>query len=109
MIRFEVPGRPAPKGSARAINIRSRARLVASSSDANAKALKAWDRAVRTRVDELLGTLLLARTLEAPMSARWLHQALAELVDVDGAAPELATDDGRAFTGQQHEGVGLRA
>lgn len=48
MIRFEVAGVPAPKGSARAINIPGvGARLVPSTSNKNRDNLKAWDRDVR--------------------------------------------------------------
>jgi Holliday junction resolvase RusA-like endonuclease len=73
VIRFEVLGTPAPKGSARAINIRGRARLIASGSNANRKALVEWDRAVRGRVDELLGgrgTLFMNAPLEVHLVFR---------------------------------------
>lgn len=46
MITLDVLGCPAPKGSARAMNIGGRARLIASSSGANAKAQKAWAKAI---------------------------------------------------------------
>lgn len=48
MITLDVLGTPAPKGSARAMNIAGRARLIASSSNANAKAQKAWANAITT-------------------------------------------------------------
>lgn len=47
MIVLDVLGTPAPKGSGRAILISGQARHVASGSDANRSALKAWDTAVR--------------------------------------------------------------
>ncbi len=47
MIILEVLGAPAPKGSARAMLIGGRARVIASGSTANQKQLKGWDVAVR--------------------------------------------------------------
>ena len=47
MIVIRVTGVPAPKGSARAMNIGGRARLIASSSGANARKQAAWVAAVR--------------------------------------------------------------
>jgi len=46
MITLDILGTPAPKGSARAMNIGGRARLIASSSSANAKAQKHWAKAI---------------------------------------------------------------
>ena len=45
---LDVLGTPAPKGSARAMNIGGRARLIASSSSANAKAQGKWAKAIAT-------------------------------------------------------------
>jgi crossover junction endodeoxyribonuclease RusA len=56
VITLDVLGTPAPKGSARAMNIAGRARLIASSSDSNAKAQKVWVKAIAhamAGVDEL--------------------------------------------------------
>lgn len=47
MIRLDVIGTPAPKGSARAITIAGRARLVPSSSDTNKRAQAAWVKAIQ--------------------------------------------------------------
>jgi crossover junction endodeoxyribonuclease RusA len=47
VITLDILGTPAPKGSARAMNIGGRARLIASSSGANAKAQKAWVKAIQ--------------------------------------------------------------
>jgi len=47
MIRLDVLGTPAPKGSARAMNIRGKARLIASGSKANEKAMLTFETAIR--------------------------------------------------------------
>jgi Holliday junction resolvase RusA-like endonuclease len=51
-VTFIVHGTPAPKGSARAINIAGHARLVASSSDANARRQRAWVKAIHTATQD---------------------------------------------------------
>ena len=48
VLEFDVAGIPAPKGSARAMLIGGRARLIASGSNANGKAMRLWATAVRT-------------------------------------------------------------
>ncbi len=50
MMTIDVLGTPAPKGSARAMNIGGRARLIASSSGANAKAQARWVKAIAAAV-----------------------------------------------------------
>jgi crossover junction endodeoxyribonuclease RusA len=55
MIRFDVLGTPAPKGSGRAMLIRGRARFVAGGSSVNAAKMKSFEAAIRERVGELLG------------------------------------------------------
>ncbi len=57
MITLDVLGTPAPKGSARAMNIGGRARLIASSSSANAKAQKAWSAAIADAVFDVAAQL----------------------------------------------------
>lgn len=52
MISIDILGTPAPKGSSRAMNIAGRARLIASSSGANAKAQKAWGKAIISAVTD---------------------------------------------------------
>jgi crossover junction endodeoxyribonuclease RusA len=47
VIRFDVPGVPAPKGSSRAMMIGGMARVVPSGSNKNRNNLRAWDRDVR--------------------------------------------------------------
>ena len=47
MIRFEVLGEPAPKGSYRAINVRGRAIMVPSGDDKRKAARATWDQSVR--------------------------------------------------------------
>jgi Holliday junction resolvase RusA-like endonuclease len=51
MITLDVLGTPAPKGSARAMNIGGRARLIASSSSANARKQAAWVKAIKAAAD----------------------------------------------------------
>ena len=48
MTELHVRGIPAPKGSARAMLIGGRSRLIASSSNANARAQAAWVNAIRS-------------------------------------------------------------
>lgn len=55
MIAFDVLGMPAPKGSARAILIRGKARLLASGSTANQRAQAAWVKAVQEATRAALG------------------------------------------------------
>lgn len=55
MIRIEVHGTPAPKGSARAMLVAGRARVIASGSTANQRALKSWDVALRVAAAEAVG------------------------------------------------------
>lgn len=50
MIVLHVTGTPAPKGSSRAMNIGGKARLIASSSSANARKQAAWHKAVQSSV-----------------------------------------------------------
>jgi Holliday junction resolvase RusA-like endonuclease len=47
VITLDILGAPAPKGSARAMNIGGRARLIASSSGANARKQSAWVNAIK--------------------------------------------------------------
>jgi Holliday junction resolvase RusA-like endonuclease len=53
IIRLEVTGRPAPKGSGRAILIAGHARLVPSGSNVNRDNLKSWDQSVRLAAAEV--------------------------------------------------------
>lgn len=62
MIRLHVQGRPAPKGSARAITIGGHARLVPSSSNANRDAMRAWVGAIRDAAREQLPDRFFARS-----------------------------------------------
>jgi endodeoxyribonuclease RusA len=55
MIVLEVLGTPAPKGSGRAILIGGKARHVASGSDVNRDALRAWDGAIRAAAADAVG------------------------------------------------------
>jgi Holliday junction resolvase RusA-like endonuclease len=48
MITLDILGSPAPKGSARAMNIGGRARLIASSSGANQRNQRRWAKAIAT-------------------------------------------------------------
>lgn len=52
VIKLEVLGRPAPKGSGRAILVKGRAMHVPSGSNANRDALRSWDVAVRCAAQE---------------------------------------------------------
>ncbi len=52
-IRLEVLGRPAPKGSSRAMLIAGFARNVPSGSNVNRNNLKSWDQAVRLAANEV--------------------------------------------------------
>lgn len=55
MIRIEVHGTPAPKGSARAMLVGGRARVIASGSSANQRALRSWDVALREAAGQAVG------------------------------------------------------
>lgn len=55
MIRLDVLGTPAPKGSGRAMLIRGKARFIAGGSSVNAKKMKSFEAAIRERVAETLG------------------------------------------------------
>lgn len=68
-MRLDVLGLPAPKGSARAMNIGGRARLIASSSGANAKKQAAWVKAVQNAAacgDVIPGPVWVAITFRLP-------------------------------------------
>lgn len=54
MIRIDVLGTPAPKGSGRAMLLGGKARFIASGSSANQKALQSWDVAVRVAANDVL-------------------------------------------------------
>lgn len=64
MITIDVLGCPAPKGSARAMNIGGRARLIASSSSANAKKQAAWVKAIKAaaKCDVITGPVYVTLT-----------------------------------------------
>jgi Holliday junction resolvase RusA-like endonuclease len=64
VIAFDVLGTPAPKGSARAMLIGGRARLIASSSSANAKRQRSWSESVRSAatLDVLAGAVWVSIT-----------------------------------------------
>lgn len=69
VIRLDVLGLPAPKGSARAMNIGGRARLIASSSSANARKQAAWAKAIQaaaTGCDVIPGPVWVAVTFRLP-------------------------------------------
>lgn len=67
MIRLEVLGEPAPKGSGRAILIGGKARHVPSGSNTNRDKLKAFDVAVREAVREALGEVATPPLLGKPV------------------------------------------
>jgi len=58
MIVLDVLGKPAPKGSARAMLINGHARLIASSSAANEREQRQWHNAIRDRVEQVLGPVV---------------------------------------------------
>lgn len=69
MIRVDVLGLPAPKGSGRAMLISGRARYIASSSGANAKKQAAWLRAIQaaaTGCEAIAGPVWVAITFRLP-------------------------------------------
>lgn len=55
MIRIEVRGTPAPKGSARAMMVGGRPRVIASGSTVNQRQLKSWDVALREAAHAAIG------------------------------------------------------
>lgn len=57
MIRLEVLGTPAPKGSARAMLMKGKPIVIASGSTANQKALRLWDRAIKASLEASLGAI----------------------------------------------------
>ena len=72
MIRLDVLGLPAPKGSGRAMLISGRARYIASSSGANAKKQAAWLRAIQAAakgVALIAGPVWVAITFRMPRPA----------------------------------------
>ena len=72
MIRVDVLGLPAPKGSGRAMLIAGRARFIASSSGANARKQAAWLRAIQTAakdVEVIPGPVWVAITFRMPRPA----------------------------------------
>lgn len=56
MISLDVVGKPAPKGSMRAILVRGHAVLIPGGSSVNQRELIAWARAVRDRATEAIGS-----------------------------------------------------
>jgi Holliday junction resolvase RusA-like endonuclease len=71
VIDIDVLGLPAPKGSARAMLIGGRARLIASSSGANAKKQTAWVRAIQAaaKCDVVPGPVWVQITFRLPRPA----------------------------------------
>lgn len=72
MIRVDVLGLPAPKGSGRAMLIGGRARYIASSSGANAKKQAAWLKAIQaaaTDCEVIPGPVWVAVTFRMPRPA----------------------------------------
>jgi Holliday junction resolvase RusA-like endonuclease len=74
MISFDVLGTPAPKGSGRAMLIRSRgaprAIHVASGSDANKQRLKSWDTSVREAAAEAIDRAGVPAFVQTPIAVR---------------------------------------
>lgn len=68
MIRFDVLGTPAPKGSGRAMLIRGQARFVAGGSSVNAAKMRSFEAAIRERVAELLGDSAAPPYVNTPLS-----------------------------------------
>lgn len=66
-IVLDVLGAPAPKGSGRAINVAGHAQHVASGSDANARALRTWDAAVRNEAKRVVGEVTAPPFVKRPL------------------------------------------
>jgi Holliday junction resolvase RusA-like endonuclease len=71
VITIDVLGIPAPKGSSRAISIGGHARLIASSSDTNARKQRAWVKAIQTaaRCEVVSGPVWVQITFRLPRPA----------------------------------------
>lgn len=67
MITIEVLGTPAPKGSARAMMIGGRARVIASGSTVNQGKLKAWDVALREAAKLAIGEVMAPPFVKVPV------------------------------------------
>jgi crossover junction endodeoxyribonuclease RusA len=67
VIRFEVFGIPAPKGSYRAINVGGRAIMVPSGDDNRKRGLRSWDQAVRLAAREHVGPVDVPPFVDVPI------------------------------------------
>lgn len=74
MISIEVAGEPAPKGSYRAMMMRGRPIVVASSSGTNAKLLRHWERAIRSHVVAAIGERSGAMYNDVPLEVSLLFK-----------------------------------
>lgn len=78
-VTLEVLGTPAPKGSARAMLIAGRARVIASGSSTNQRKLRSWDTALREAardaVGERTGPVFVGRALQMGITFRLTRPA----------------------------------
>lgn len=84
-IAFDVTGTPAPKGSARAMLIQGKARLVPGSSNTNTVNVRAWEAAVREAA-----TGALAESLRGSPPSYIRDRAVRVLIDFRLAKPRTA-------------------
>ena len=67
MITIEVLGTPAPKGSARAMMVGGRPRVIASGSSVNQRKLKSWDTALREAARDAIGDVAVPPFVGVPL------------------------------------------